>query len=162
MSKLRGSTDLRGEKIIDSRDLIARFEWLEDDRNTLVGAIDEAKDELAELDKDSTDEDLREDIEDKLKDAEQALKDWDDLEEYTALKSFIEEAGGYSRDFQHGETLIRDDYFEEYAQELAEDIGAIKETGWPCNCIDWEKAADELKMDYSSFELDGTTYWMRS
>lgn len=59
-------------------------------------------------------------------------------------------------------TLIRDGYFKDYAMELAEDIGAIPDdAGWPCTCIDWDKATLELRMDYSSVEVEGTTYWTR-
>lgn len=59
-------------------------------------------------------------------------------------------------------TLIRDSYFRDYAQELAEDIGAINaDATWPNNCIDWERAARELQMDYTSVEFDGVTYWVR-
>lgn len=38
---------------------------------------------------------------------------------------------------------------EEFAQQLAEDIGAIdSDASWPNNCIDWEYAAKELMYDY--------------
>lgn len=89
--------------------------------------------------------------------------DDDDAEELRALESFAEELRGYG-DFEHGEALIRDDYFAEYAEELARDCGMIKgdTTGWPLNCIDWERAADELKADYVSAEFGGVTYWMRA
>ena len=63
----------------------------------------------------------------------------------------------------HGELLIRDDYFEEYARELAEDIGAIQsDQGWPNYCIDWTFAAEELQNDYTLVDFDGVTYWIRS
>jgi len=43
---------------------------------------------------------------------------------------------------------------EDFAQDLAEQIGAINyDTSWPNNCIDWELAARELMYDY--FEMDG-------
>ena len=59
-------------------------------------------------------------------------------------------------------TLIRDSYFQDYAQELADEIGAIdNKIGWPNTCIDWEKAARELQWDYSSVEVNGVTYWTR-
>jgi len=59
-------------------------------------------------------------------------------------------------------TLIRDSYFQTYAQELAEDIGAVKDDAqWPYTCIDWEHAARELQYDYSSVDIDGVTYWTR-
>ena len=56
------------------------------------------------------------------------------------------------------ETLINDNYFEDYARDLADDIYGIKDY-WPFSCIDWEQAADELKSDYYSVEYDGETYW---
>jgi len=66
-------------------------------------------------------------------------------------------------DWQHGETMIKDSYFKEYAQELAEDIGAIgSDNQWPLYCIDWEWAARELKHDYSCVEFLGEDYWVRN
>jgi hypothetical protein len=87
--------------------------------------------------------------------------------ELTALESFLEECKGNGGDEQwegdwYPVTCIRDSYFENYAQELAEDIGSIKsDAQWPYTCIDWEKAARELQMDYTSVEFDGITYWVR-
>lgn len=86
----------------------------------------------------------------------------EEIEELSNLLALQEEASG-SSDWTYGETLIRDSYFQEYAQELAEDIGAInKQATWPNNCIDWERAADELKQDYFSVDFDGVDYWIRS
>lgn len=59
-------------------------------------------------------------------------------------------------------TLIADDDFEDYARELAEDIGAAPSVGWPGSYIDWEAAADALRQDYTTVEYDGTTYQIRS
>jgi hypothetical protein len=68
-------------------------------------------------------------------------------------------------DWEDGVQLIRDDYFETFAQEFANDIGAIDEDAtagaWPLYCIDWERAARELQMDYTPVEFDGVTYWAR-
>lgn len=83
-------------------------------------------------------------------------------DELVVLKALAKEASGYADDWEHGETLIRDSYFEEYAQELAEDIGAVnKDASWPNSCIDWEQAARELQMDYTVVDFDGVTYWVR-
>ena len=85
-----------------------------------------------------------------------------DDDELKALKELAEEASG-SPDWEYGETLIRDSYFENYARELAEDTGAIKgDEDWPLRHIDWEAAADELKNDYFSVDFDGVEYWIRS
>lgn len=91
----------------------------------------------------------------------EGTEDEDERAELKALEALQEEAQGYAPDWKHGSTLIRDSYFETYAQELAEDIGAISRNAqWPLGCIDWEKAADELKQDYTSVEFDGETYWI--
>lgn len=90
--------------------------------------------------------------------------DWldEDDEDRKALEALAEEAEG-SPDWNHGETLIRDSYFEDYARELAEDTGMIKgDESWPLNCIDWEEAADLLKEDYFSVDFDGVEYWIRN
>lgn len=87
----------------------------------------------------------------------------DDLaSELAALESLAEEGNNYSEDWEYGTTLIRDSYFRTHAQEFAEDIGAINPTSsWPIYCIDWEAAARDLKMDYTSVTFAGVTYWVR-
>jgi hypothetical protein len=93
-----------------------------------------------------------------------AAIDWldKDDEDRKALEALAEEAEG-SPDWTYGETLVRDSYFEEYAEETARDTGMISGTeSWPLNCIDWEEAADQLKEDYFSVDFDGVTYWIRS
>ena len=63
------------------------------------------------------------------------------------------------------DTLVHEDHFREYAEELAVDIGAIdrrQRDHWPYTCIDWEQAADELKQDYSVIDIRGGTYYYRS
>jgi antirestriction protein len=94
-----------------------------------------------------------------------ALKEWDDenTEELDALVDLQDQCEGYCSDWRSGAVLIRETYFEDYAQQFAEDIGAIdSEARWPNNCIDWEAAARELRMDYTSVEFDGITYLLRS
>jgi antirestriction protein len=90
-----------------------------------------------------------------------------DADEFSKLKSLLEDLAGNGGDEQwRGDwypiTLIPDYEFEDYARELADDIGAInKNASWPNTCIDWEQAARELQMDYTTVEYDGTTYWYR-
>jgi hypothetical protein len=65
-------------------------------------------------------------------------------------------------DWEYGAHFIREDCFTEYAQEFAEDIGAISRDGqWPTYCIDWEWAARELQQDYTTVEYLGHTYYVR-
>ena len=95
-------------------------------------------------------------------DALEGTEDEDEQAELAALKALAEEGEG-SPDWTFGETLIRDSYFQRYAQELAEDCGMLKDSNeWPGRCIDWEQAADELKQDYMEVDFDGVTYWIRA
>lgn len=83
-------------------------------------------------------------------------------DELAALEALAKQGADYADDWDYGETLIRDSYFETYAQDLADDIGAINsEAQWPNNCIDWKRAARELQMDYTAIDFDGVTYWIR-
>lgn len=137
---MRSTQDLRGDNIIDSRDLIARRDYLAE--------------ELAD----------RRSVEETPEGINAVQTEWDssvEAEELRDIEAFLEEG---TAEFQHGETLILDSYFEDYAQELAEDIGEQPRDGvrWPFTCIDWEKAARELQYDYSQAELGGYTYWFRN
>lgn len=85
--------------------------------------------------------------------------DDDEHNELTMLRDALEEIGSEATD---GVTLIRDDYFEDYAQQYAEDMGAIgRDVSWPATHIDWEAAANDLQTDYTSVEIDRDTYWYR-
>ncbi len=156
------ATDISNtDDIIDSRDVIARIEELESELETLMDAVDEAREALTALDDLNTAGELEE-AEDALKDAESDLADWDGEEELKTLKALADQCEGCG-DWDYGEGLIRDSYFEEYAEQLADDIGAIgRNARWPITCIDWEKAADELKADYTEVDFDGEAYWIRS
>jgi hypothetical protein len=86
---------------------------------------------------------------------------WDDADRVRveALRELLDEFGSEA---QYGIALIPADDFEDYARELAEDIGAIgRDAGWPCYCIDWARAARELAMEYSTVTFDGTDYYWR-
>jgi antirestriction protein len=86
----------------------------------------------------------------------------DETAELEALSALADNAEDYAPDWSYGEALIRDSYFVTYAQELADDIGAIdSKASWPLTCIDWEQAARDLRMDYTAVDFGGVTYWVR-
>ena len=129
------------DDIIDVRDIIARIEELEDDIESRVDNSISTAEEDGEL---------------------------------ARLQSLMDDMKGYGEDEQwRGDwyplTLIRDSHFRDYAEELADDIfpypcksnEAKLLEQWPYRCIDWEQAARELRLDYSSVEFDGVTYWYR-
>ena len=126
------------DDVIDSRDVIARIEELESERWLSFTMEDLGGQEL---------ENWKEDYQDEL----------------DSLKALAEEAEG-SPDWEYGETLIRDSYFTEYAEELCKDIGEIpKELPWYiANHIDWDGVASEIKQDYMSVDFDGVEYWIRA
>ncbi len=143
-------------KKLDTRDLNKRKEELE----SLRDALEEARKELADISLTLTGDEAEEAIEEAQEAVDSSLADFgdDEAEELAEL----EELESQISDWRYGETMIPVDDFEEYARELAEDIGAInRDASWPLYCIDWEKAAKELAMDYTEVEYLGTLYYIR-
>lgn len=100
-------------------------------------------------------------LQDVIDDIESIDEEERDDDQKATLKA-LEELSDDIGEWLHGNTLIRESYFQEYAEQTADDIGAIdRNATWPCNCIDWERAAAELQQDYSSCEIDGTTFYYR-
>lgn len=89
-------------------------------------------------------------------------RDEDEDAELEALHALAEQGADYCDDWQYGEVLIHDAYFVTYAQDFADDIGAInRDAAWPLSHIDWDAAADDLRQDYTALDFDGATYWAR-
>lgn len=88
-------------------------------------------------------------------------------DELNMLEGILSALAGYSEDAEfegdwYPVQLIAESYFQEYAQDLAEDCGMVDtNASWPMNCIDWEQAALELQMDYIPIIIHDTTYWYR-
>lgn len=160
-----------GDNVIDSRDVIARIEELERDRERLVEAVDECREcvRAAEEDPDAVAETPESDpaaLKEKLAEAEGELADWDDSDEADELKALRGLADGgesAASDWRHGETLIREDYFEEYCRDLVADLGDLPKDlpGYIENNIDWSGVADDLRHDYTAVDFDGVTYYVR-
>ena len=148
------------DDVIDSRDVIEAIEELQGEIEALTHG-DEIASLKAQAERDEADEARLADLR-----AEAAKADPATLAELQAeldaLLKLQDEAEGYCADWRHGEQLIRDSYFETYAEELADDCGMVdRKLAWPYTCIDWERAARELQYDYTSVEFDGVTYWTR-
>jgi hypothetical protein len=132
------------DDIIDSRDVIKRIEIYREALTT--AGIDPDETTVENFDSESR-------------------EDGDEiaglLEEFHALKE-LEEQGEDGGDWQYGATLVRESYFQTYAESMAEDIGAVNsDAKWPNNHIDWEAAADELRQDYTEVTFKKVTYLMR-
>jgi antirestriction protein len=97
------------------------------------------------------------DAEDDALDAEER----DELRE--AIAAIDELEADVGDEWPYGAHFIREDQFEDYARELAEDIGAVPaEYSWPISCIDWEQAARELATDYSCVSFLDHDYYVRA
>lgn len=146
---------------IDSRDVIARIEELEAERESLQEAYNEAVSEHNE----STDDTEEEDLKDKRDCALTELEDFDESDEgieLEELKALAAECEGYS-DWQHGETLIKHDYFVKYIEKLINDCYKIpKMEGWPFQhlTMDYEAAASEAEQDYALVSFGNQDYWI--
>lgn len=73
---------------------------------------------------------------------------------------------GMADDFDHlaymaGGTMVREDYFTEYAKDLCEQIGDVPADLPDWFVIDWQKTADNLAQDYTEVMHAGATYLFR-
>ena len=162
--------------IIDSRDVIERIEWLESKLDALecpecggAGVLVDAPTEhipshCEKCKGNGTVDCSMFGREDTRADSPAYVSNSDTYEELWTLRAFLEEIEQNSGErASDGAICIRDSHFEDYAQELADDIGAVTHGAeWPNNCIDWAQAARELQYDYSSIDYDGVEYWVRS
>lgn len=99
-------------------------------------------------------------------DGADAFESADDAKEYATLKDLLDDLQGNGGDEQwrgdwYPVTLINDDYFVEAMKELCADIGDIPRDLPSYIEIDWEATAKNLRVDYSSTEFDGVTFWYR-
>ena len=143
------------DDVIDSRDIISRIEELYDDLH------DYYSDYVLECEEDKTDGG--------------SFDDWLDLEdcyrdekdEYLILAKLASEASD-SPDWTYGETLIHEDYFTKYTEELIDDCYELPKEmqsgNWPWRhiTIDYDAAADDLKQDYFTVNYDGQIYYIRA
>jgi DNA repair ATPase RecN len=174
------------DNTIDSRDIVARLEELQEEQTTYADDVEEKHQALKDVEstieasQDTDDasyiqdgeerasmaERLQEELEsaqEEYEDATQALKEWDEenKEELSSLEALNDQGSGYG-DWEHGETLIHESYFTDYCQELVSDIGDMPREIPDYIVIDWEATAENLKADYTELDFDGETYYMRA
>lgn len=90
----------------------------------------------------------------------------DEREELAKLEGVLGDLKGYGGDEQwEGDwypiTLIHERAFTDAMRELVQDIGDLPREIPNYLEIDWEKTAENLRADYSSVEIDNSTYWYR-
>lgn len=129
--------------VIDTRDLQDLIEQLENDINCLTNEIenlDEAENESEYQEKTEQLENMQNDL--------------------SILENIKDEVGS---EFEHGESLIAEDYFTDYQRELLIDCGYLdRNLPWFIESnINWDGVANDLKQDYSTIEIEGQTYYFR-
>ena len=139
---------------LDSRDIIARIEWLEEDREAhadSIAAASEYAEESPEYDALMT----------------TGRAEWDatspDADEHAALLAFAKECEGAGvPDLEYGATLIRYSHFTEYVADMLEDCGELpRDLPWYIQ-INWDATARNIGHDYICVEFGDVTYWVRS
>ena len=83
-------------------------------------------------------------------------------ERIEAIEELIEEVG--EDNFKMGVTFIRDNYWEQYCEDMAYDCGYLdrQDDYNPLHYhIDWQGWADAVAMDYSQTEFNGDDYYWR-
>ena len=147
------------DDVIDVRDLIERYEELEDE----LSAITDIEDEIESLDPKDDKEEIRtakENLEAKQKELE------DEQEEFEQLGKILDELKGSGGDekwrgYWYTITLINSDYFTEYTEELLKDCGYIPKDLPSWIELDLEKTADNVKVDYTTIDIDDETFYYR-
>jgi len=145
------------KNIYDSRNLEKRFdELLEQFEEWRSNLTEEEIHEIAESHWDCEVSEMTD---------ENFLEEWQtvtsDGEEHKQIGELRDEIYGW----KDGVTLVKDSHFEEFAEDEADQLGYFQngdKNDWPYNCIDWSRAADQLRSDYSEVEFDGETYLYRN
>lgn len=82
-------------------------------------------------------------------------------EEVADLEELMAQCNGCAGwDGRDSEGAIRGDCMEEMAREQAEDLLGDAANAWPCDMIDWEKAAAALKQDYRNVNYGGASFFV--
>jgi uncharacterized protein YPO0396 len=138
--------------ILDTRDLAKR----QDELNALQSALDDAREELANLDPSATGEE-REAAESAVASAESEFGEDEakELAELDALEADVSE-------WTDGNTLIPEHEWVDYVRQLCEDLGDIPRNFPSYIEIDWDATAKNLAADYSVVTWEGEEYYVRS
>lgn len=83
--------------------------------------------------------------------------DSEEATELHSLRSLIDDIGTCG-----GMTLISEREFPNYCEETAYDIGEVERDSGIVGYIDWERYAEDIKIDWHEVDFDGETYLIRS
>ena len=91
---------------------------------------------------------------------EEEIQSWkedfeDELEEIKEIDTIENELGS---EFEYGVTLVDVDDFEEYVEDLLDELGYIPKDFPSWIEIDWEATANNVRQDYTEVEYQGNSY----
>lgn len=141
-----------GDELLDSREVMNKYEDLKSEYDDLVDAVDEA------------------DTPEAKEEAQEALNEFNtsfDKDELDTLAIVVEQ-GSHCKGFDHGTPLIHESYFETYIKNDIDELYPFPEgidtNVWPWNhlAFDYASAAEDIKPDYTTIEADGHTYYLLS
>ena len=136
---------------IDPRDVEIEAEQYDSDIYDKEEEINEAKAELE--DEDATDEQVA--LELKISALEDELTEI--KEEGESIMELRDDCDSYAR----GSSLINESYFTEYCEEFAYDCGEISRDGSMAVYVDWDRYAEDCKMDYTTITFEGTDFYVQ-
>ena len=138
-------------QVLDTRDLIERRDGLKQD------ILDSFLDIFPHY------EERTDTFEDILFEEEE-IQDWkeDWIQEIEEIEEIDKIENSLGSEFEYGVTLVREDYWEEYVEDLLVEIGYLPKD-LPCWIeIDWSATAYNVRQDYNEVEYQGDTYFGRS
>ena len=142
--------------VFDTRDLIAYREHLQEELLDLWKSYFEGTDMEQEVE-DHTFEDIDFNLE--------GFRDGSDFNEmyehYNNIDTFCAELSD-TPDYQWGEGVIHETYFTDYCEELLKDVGYIPRDMPSWIEIDFEKTAENMKVDYTEIIYDSESYYVRA
>lgn len=138
--------------VIDTRDLQDRIEELESKLDDVENLIDKLEIQLQDATEEESGE-LNDRIDTLYKDDRETILE--ELHELSGIRVEIPE-------WYDGNALIHEDYWVEYVQDLLEDCGDIpSDLPWYI-VVDWVSTAENIAVDYSTIEYDGSTCYYRN
>jgi hypothetical protein len=139
------------KEVLDTRDLIERRDELKQD------ILDSFLDIFPHY------EERTDTFEDILFEEEE-IQDWKEhwIQEIEEIEEIDKIENSLGSEFEYGVTLVREDYWEEYVEDLLVEIGYLPKD-LPCWIeIDWSATAYNVRQDYDEVEYQGDNYWGRS
>lgn len=138
-------------QVLDTRDLSEKRDEL---KQEIVDAFNENFEGVATIDsyEDLEDFEGQGNVSEFLEDFESEIQE---INEIDLIENDLSE-------FNHGETLIHEDYWVDYCQELCEDVGYISKDFPSWIEIDWESTAQNISADYTTVRYQGEDFYARS